>query len=1260
VEFRILGPLEVVGEAGPVPLPRGRGRALLAVLVMHVGTVVSTDRLIDELWGHTPPPTAMKALHGLISALRRYLEPARSIGAQRVVETCPPGYVLAVDRDQVDANRFRRLVGQAVDAPAPTRAAMLREALGLWRGPALADFLYQPFAQRAIVELEELRLAATEERIDADLALGRHTELTGELEGLIAGYPVRERLREQLILALYRAGRQAEALEVYVDTRRILADQLGIDVGPGLQRLQQAILHQDQSLDLPPSTQVVPTDIARAWLPAGLKTVTTVFADLSPSGAATGTSDPEVDRRIARRCFDAAAEVVNRHGGTVERFIGGVFVAVFGVPSAHEDDALRAVRAAAELRDDVQAMDGQVAARVGVNTGEVLVGNPVLGRAEVSGDPVNIALRLQQAAGAGEVLLGETTRRLAGDAVAVDAPEAVLGARGRPTTSWRLAGLVPGTPVRAPQRDTPMVGRAEELAQLRTAFDRTAREHVSWLYTVIGEAGIGKSRMALEIADMVAGEAMVLTGHCPAYGDGITFWPLREIVLQAIGDRGWDGVVDLLSEEDDGRSTAALVAGAIGLAEEPGQPAELFPAIRRFLEVIARRQPLLVILEDAHWAQPMFLDLVEYLVGSTTHAVLFLCLARPDLLEQRPTWSRDRDNATLLLLEPLGPDDSERLIADRLAGRALAPETAQRLVQMAQGNPLFMEQMLASLRDEREPGIPPSLQALLAARLDRLGPAERDLIRCASVAGLEFSLDALAALVPDDARPFVSRHLQVLEGKELVGASRQRLHGKTTLTFRHVLIQLAAYRSMTRQSRSELHERFAGWLENVAGGTSLQNEEIIGYHLEQAHTHRRDLGLLDEHTRTLAIRAGDRLAGAGLRAYARFDMAAAENLLSRAKALMAQEHPQRWIVTRRLAETYPVLGRLAEADAAFGELLDTIRPESTGGLAPGIRLERLRIRLIAGPDPVRLDTIRTAAERAMEEFGRSADHVGMSQASYLLSFVHLRSGRMLELEEEARRGLAHADLSGEVREQIGAQWWVTQSLVAGATPVPECIRMCDELAQSRGMTHPGVLSDLARLRAMVGQFAEARELLAEARRVLVERMRVRRALTFVAQRAAEVELLAGDVAAVEAALRPALEMAADMGERDQISQIAADLSRLLSRRGEPEEAARLASQCTASAPSESVTARALSYAAQARVLATRTHHREAEHLLHDALRIVPHDMLNLRAGLHVELADTLEAAGQRKAALAVISEAGNLYQRKGNIVGACHARRVPA
>ncbi len=1276
VEFRILGPLEVLDGARPVLLPRGRGRALLALLVLHAGEVVSTERLIDELWGETPPPTAVKALHGLVSALRRRVKFVRSDDRCGVLETKPPGYVLTIDREQVDANRFQRLVEEATSKSAPTRAAKLREALGLWRGPALAEFVYQPFAQTAIAALEELRLSAIEERVDADLESGRHQELVGELEGLAAEYPLRERLREQLMLALYRGGRQAESLKVFEDTRRMLVEELGIEPGPRLQRLESAILRQDPSLELRLHAELstrtsepgplVSSGAERGWLASARKTVTVLVADLTVSSYLGGSSDPEVVRWVAKRGFDAAADVLNRHGATVEGFIGGVVVAVFGVPTAHEDDALRAVRAAAELHQALAALNEEagrdrtgLAARVGINTGEVVVGESWVGWTVPSGDAIDVAARLQQEAAEGQVLLGEMTRRFVGDTAVVERQQIEVDTRGgRPAIAWRLVDLVPGAPGRRLHRETPLVGRAVELDRLQTAFRSVVRERRAVLLTVIGDAGIGKSRLAREGADAFKHDAQILTGRCPAYGDGITFWPLREVVLQAAGGRGWVGVLDVLAGEDDAPSIAARIAGAIGLEEEPGRAEELFPAMRRFVEVLARPRPLVVILEDVHWAQPMLLDLVEYLAESTRAAVLFLCLARPDLVEQRRDWTQDREFAAALFLGPLGRDESRKLIADRLAGSVLPPETVKRVVDMAQGNPLFVEQLLAVLREERELSIPPSVQALLAARLDRLGPAERDLLRCASVAGIEFSVQALASLVPDEARPFVSRHLQVLEDKELIRPSDRSFLGKAAFTFRHVLIQVSAYRSMTRESRSELHERFAVWLESAAVKSPLEFEEVIGYHLEQAYLHQRDLGLLDERSRAVALRAGERLASAGLRAYERFDMAAAENLLSRAKALLPSDHPQRWSVARRLAETYPVLGRLADADIAFAELLDDIRADEHGLLAQGIRLELLRIRVISGPDPTPLDVIREGAERAAEVFGSAADYVAMSQASYVLAMAHLRAGEMRELEDVARRGLTYAQRSGDVREEIGALWWLPLALVTGATPVPECIRSCEELLRGRGIEHSGVLSDLARLKAMLGEFDEARDLAERAWRRLVERFHVRRALTYVALRGAEVELMAGDLSATEGKLRPALELALDIGERDQISQIAAGLSRVQSILGRSEEAARLAAVSSDQAPAESVTSQALWRTATARVQADRTDWRASAQLVRDAIQLVPHDMLNLRAGLHVDLAEILLAAGHRPAPVPVIREATSLYERKGNLIGALQARAL--
>ncbi|HSI93057.1 MAG TPA: BTAD domain-containing putative transcriptional regulator [Jiangellaceae bacterium] len=1239
MEFRILGPLEVVGPDGAVALPRGRARALLALLVLHAGEVVPTERLVDDLWGGEPPPTAVTALHGLVSSLRRRLEPDRGRReGGSLLHTRPPGYLLAVDPGDVDTNRFRRLVDEARDAMPQDRAALLDAAMRLWRGPALADFTYEPFAQAEIAMLEELRLTAIEERMDAALTLGRHRELVGELEGLVATHPYRERLRGQLMLALYRDGRQADALQAYRDGRRTLVEELGIEPGPALAGLEQAILRQDPALvtqqQLPgPEIESTP------WLPPGRRTVTVVFAELAESSRTDDAADPEVVRRMTGQCYDAARRIVDHHGGVVQGLIGGVVVAVFGVPTAHEDDALRAARAALELREAAAAA-GQpelgvgLAARVGINTGEVVVGDLATG---LSGDPVAMAARLQQAAAADEVLVGETTRRLLGDTARVE-PVAtpVTDRRGRPADGWRLVGLVPGVPARAVAADYPLVGRAEEVARLRATFERTVREGRAHRITVIGEPGVGKSRLAVEFAASLGSRARVLSGRCPTYGEGVTFWPLREVVLQVAADR--DDIAALLAGEKEAESVASQVAGAIGLTEEAGAGRELFAAVRRLFETLGSAQPVVVVVDDLHWAQPTFLDLLDYLAETVRAPVLVVCLTRPELPDQRGM-------GTSFVLEPLSQADSEQLVHDRLRGRVAPDELVVRVVTAAQGNPLFLEQLLAASRDEAELSIPPSVQALLAGRLDRLGPAERDLLRCASVVGLEFSVAALAAIVPEQAHRFVERHLRSLEGKELL---RRTSAG---FAFRHVLIQLAAYRGITRETRAELHERCAGWLEQTAGA---ELEELVGHHLEQACQQRRQAGLVDQATRELAVRAGERLARAGLRALGRYDMAAAGNLLSRARPLLPRDHPQRPQALRRLVAVCPALGWLSEADDVLEELLEDARERADARQEQHITLERLRVRMVAGPDPMPLNAIRDAAEQALEGFRGWADPVGMSEACYVLAAVHMRAGRMGDLEATADSGLHHAQRSGDAREQLGAPWWASLALVVGPTPVPEAIRRCQELLWVRETEHPGVLADLARLHAMLGNFDQARQFATRARWVVVERLRVRRSLAVVAYRTAEAEVLAGDPAAAERELRTALEITLAMGERDHAAQTAADLARVLAASGRRTEAATYAAVSREQAPAESVISGAMWRAATARTVG----YPEAERLLREAVELVPPDMLNLRAGLHVELSDTLLATGQREAALDAAHEAAERYDRKGNLVGAGHAHAL--
>jgi DNA-binding SARP family transcriptional activator len=423
VEFRILGPLEVLHEGVPVALGGARQRAVLTILLLHVNRTLSAHRLIKELWADQPPISATSTLHGYVSHLRRVLEPERQRRAtSTVLVSRASGYELRVPPNRLDSHRFERLViegRRALEADEPSRAReALRAGLDLWRGPALADFAEQAFAQPAITQLEELRLVALETRIDADLALGRHAELIGELDALVADHPLRERLWGQLMLAMYRSGRQAEALGAYRQTRALLADELGIDPGGVLQDLERAILRQAPALDwsgpgptapaldasarvevgagddLPrprslaphkdqvgngPTWSVPARESARPNpLPEARKTVTVVSCAVVPSDASWPSTDPEALDRMLTRWVAAAGRAIARHGGTTEQAAGDVVLAVFGFPVLNEDDPLRAVLTAAALRDVAASLDEELERDFGVCLAVRIGGVPAL------------------------------------------------------------------------------------------------------------------------------------------------------------------------------------------------------------------------------------------------------------------------------------------------------------------------------------------------------------------------------------------------------------------------------------------------------------------------------------------------------------------------------------------------------------------------------------------------------------------------------------------------------------------------------------------------------------------------------------------------------------------------------------------------------------------------------------------------------------------------------------------------------------------
>jgi DNA-binding SARP family transcriptional activator len=659
MEFRILGPLEVFDEGRSVDVGAAKQRALLAVFLLNANRVVSGDQLIEALWGERAPGTAQKALQVYVSQLRK------ALGRDRIV-TRAPGYELRVEAGELDLERFQSLVEEG----------RLVAALRLSRGTPLADFAYEPFAQNEIARLQELVLACLEQRIEGDLAAGRHASLVAELEALVREHPLRERLRAQLMLALYRSGRQADALDAYQAGRTLLLDELGLEPAAELRELQRQILAQDVALELPErpsSLEVGQAAVAHAEPAAvrrreGRKTVTVLTCDVTASGTEL---DPESLRRLTARGFDELLPVLERHGATVERSMGGAVSAIFGIPVVHEDDALRAARAAVEMRDRLKALTDDLVAqwgsalelRVGIGTGEVLV-DADADRPLATGQPVQSAIRLQQAALSGELLLDDRTSRLVRDFADIE----VAG------DSARLVRVRPLALDTGRRFDSPMIGRERERRRLHDAFAQALSDRSCQLFTIVGAPGVGKSRLVREFVDDVSDHAVVARGRCLPYGEGITYWPVLEAVRDAakLDDTASsnDNLARLaaLLEGEDAGLVAQRLGEVVGLSDRVSGAEETFRAVRTFVETLARRKPLVIVFDDIHWGEPTFLDLVDHVTDWTNDApVLLVCVARPELLDVRRQWGGGKANATSVRLEPLSVAESATLL-DNLAG----------------------------------------------------------------------------------------------------------------------------------------------------------------------------------------------------------------------------------------------------------------------------------------------------------------------------------------------------------------------------------------------------------------------------------------------------------------------------------------------------------------------------------------------------------------------------------------------------------------
>lgn len=974
--------------------------------------------------------------------------------------------------------------------------------------------------------------------------------------------------------------------------------------------------------------------------------VTILFCDLVQS-TALAEGDPEAYRRVQLGFFEAMQKVVETHGGALEKFIGDEVMAVFGVPQAHEDDALRAVRAADAMVEAVRELGLQV--RIGVNTGEVLVGDASLGHGFIAGEAVVIAKRLQSAAEPGEILLGKATYPLVRHAITAGPLERIpVKGKHDDIGKRRLAGIDREAPRIARRLDSPIVGRERELKLLVEAFEQTVEMRACRMFSVLGPPGIGKSRLATELCAQLGDRATTATGHCLSYGAGITFRPLVEMLREL----GWDAFESALSGNPRAGDIISLLGDLLSASETTASNEEVFWAARRALEALARQHPLVLCFEDLHWAEPSLLDLIEYLAGLSHDAsLLLLCLARPELVEQRPSWIAPQPNADAIALEPLSSSEAAALLAG-LSGD-LPPELSNRIAAAAEGNPLFLEQIAAIAAEEGgELTVPPSIQALLAERLDRLEPPERTLLECASVVGRGFSLAALGALSREEDRPALPGYLLALARKGLVHAD----HGaeEDQFRFHHALVRDEAYAAVPKELRATLHERLARWMEESE--IAKEPDELIGYHFEQAFRYRAELGILDPQVDSVGLRAFELLAAAGKGALVRNDVHAACNLLSRAIEL----RPDDPAVDVRLDLALALLNA-----GQFAAATEVTADAESRAAAAGEQVGALRARLLQARITSHVESAETrgegpsaallaVADEARPIFAERGDDLALAEAWVATAYAQLILCRWAAMLEAVDRALEHARRAGSTQWDGELPTWRGTALFYGPAPVEEALTWYEEQA----VNHPVALTQHAMLEAMRGNFDRGRALAGSASEAAAE---VGQKLWLAVGGMAlwEIETLAGDIPAAEHAVRQSLAILEELGEvgyrYNAVGQLAASLCAL----GRLDDAEELTAEAEEHAPLDDVSSQILWRQARALIAARRGEHAEAEQLARVAVELAQQtDMLNWQASALVHLADVGILGGRTEAAREHLHRALTLYEEKGNVAaaGRVHAR----
>jgi class 3 adenylate cyclase/tetratricopeptide (TPR) repeat protein len=1026
------------------------------------------------------------------------------------------------------------------------------------------------------------------------------------------------------------------------------------------------------------------------------KTVTVVFADLRPVAVDGATLAADRVREVVSLGFTAARAVVERHGGRAEKFIGDAVVAVFGLPVLHEDDALRAVRASLDIHEAVAALNLRLraegvslTARIGVNTGVAVSGHATKGLHLVTGDAVNTAARLEQAAPDGGVFLGDATYVLVRDAVAVEAPQPLsVKGKAEPVIAHRLLAVT-AREGRSRRHSAPLEGREQELAELRGALGDVVIGSVPDLVTIIGDAGIGKSRLVREFEAQVGHGVQVLRGRCPAYG-GSTFAPIVEMIRSVAKIRDDD-----TPEQARARLEALLpdpriadrLAVIAGLADTAYPLAELSWGVRRLAEVLADWGPLLLVVDGLQWAEPALLDLLGHLVTATADApVLLVGLARNELLEANPDWAPG--SGRRIVLAPLDRQASGRIVDDLLPGGANLGVLRDRIVAGGHGNPLFIEQLVTMLLENgsvaqvdgrwvptdaaTDLALPPSIGALLAARVDVLPRDERAIVERAAVVGYAFEREAVVALSEQAMRDQVSPGLDALVSRGLVRPDPDLPPDAGAYRFHNQLIRDAAYGSLLKRSRVSLHERYVAWSDMAASerGRRREFDEVLGYHLEQAYRYRLEFGPPDAAAVVVGRDGARRLTAGGRRSFRRGDMAAAAGLLSRATGLLAERDPERLMLLPELAEAYLETGQFERCDAVLTGALEIAETDGDVRLGSHATLVGLLLRYYQGTDGEGWSgRAALAAERAIEMFEGLGDEAGLTRAWRVIAGVNGTACRYRAAAGAAEQILEHAARAGDRRQESRGATAYAQASLLGPTPVPAAIDRCRKIlgtVEGDRRTEALVLLAIAELEGLTGAFDDARAHYKTARTML-EDLGSSVYASSTSQSAFRVELLAGAPEEAERLLRADYEALDAMGERYLLSSLSVYLGRVLLELGRRADAEAMAARARELADADDVEAQALWRTLEAQVAVRRSLGAGGEMaaageaavaLAQEALSVLePTDATILRADAYAALADVQALAGQPRAAVAeTIDAALALYDAKGATAAAARVR----